>query len=98
MCTGSHRFFGVAFHQTEFLEAVGHFAAHGKVHVGIFHTGASHFEHIVVTLFHNAINVELALAELATHGEGASMVGAIVVEVFGAAVAKSEASGFQKRL
>ena len=61
MGTGSYSLVGVALHQAELFQPFRHQTADGKVHIGIFHTGLGHFEHIVVTGFNDGVYLQLAL-------------------------------------
>ncbi len=72
--TGFHGLVRVALHQSELLQAIRHLAAHGEVHIHIFHAGLGHVEHIVVTLLHDRIDLQLPLRELSVHRHRAGVV------------------------
>ena len=91
MGTGSYSLVGVALHQAELFQPFRHQTADGKVHIGIFHTGLGHFEHIVVTGFNDGVYLQLALRELTADRHRARVVGTIVVE-FATSVAECQAS------
>ena len=48
---------GIALHQTELLQSLRHQSAYGKVHIHILHTRLGHFEHVVMTFLHDAVNL-----------------------------------------
>ena len=72
--TSLHGLVRVALHQSELLQAIRHLAAHGEVYIHIFHTRLCHVEHIVVTLFHDRIDLQLPLRELSVHRHCAGVV------------------------
>ena len=82
-----HGLFGVALHESEFFQAVGHQPADVKMHVKVFHAGFGYLQHIVVTVFHDAVNLLLALGEHPVDRHGACIVRAVVVE-FAARIAE----------
>ena len=96
MCTGAHSLFGVAFHQTELFQSVGHQAANGEVTVHIFHAGLCNVQNQVVAVLYNRIDVELSLCVLTANRHCSRVVGAIVVNGLGTAVAQGKSSGLER--
>ena len=96
MCTGTHSLFGVAFHQTELFQAIGHQTANGEVAVHILHTGLCNVQNQVVAVLYNRIDVELSLCVLTANRHRAGVVGAIVVNGLGTTVAQGKSSGLER--
>ena len=65
---------GIALHQSQLLELLGHHAAYGKMHIHILHARLGHLEHVVVAGFDNRVDVALPLCEGAVDGHGARVV------------------------
>ena len=86
--------FGVALHQSEFLEFVCHHTAYVEMHVHPFHSGLSHLNGVVVTCFYDGVYLQLPLCELFCYGECSSVVRAVVVE-FASAVAECQSALLQ---
>ena len=95
VCSGFHGFLSVTLGQSQFLKAVEHQSADGKVNVGIFHTGLGHLEHVVVTGFYDGVNLQLPLRELTIDRIGAGIVGAVVLHVLATGIAEHETSTLQ---
>ena len=93
---GAHSLLGVALHQTELLQPVGHQAAYGEVAVHVLHAGLGNVQDQVVAVFNNRVDVELSLRVLAADGHRACVVGAVVVHGLGTAVAQGQTSGLQR--
>ena len=93
--TGSHGLLGVATHQSEFLQTVGHQATDGEMAVHILHAGLGDAQNEVVTRLDNAVDFKLPLRILAVHGHRARVVGTVVRHGFGTAVAKHEPTVFK---
>ena len=74
MGTGTHSLLGVALHQAEFLEAVGHKGAHCHVHVPPAHTRTGMAQGQVVTVGHNVVYLLLLGGKLAADRGGAGVV------------------------
>ena len=96
VCTGAHSLFGVAFHQTELFQSVGHQTANGEVAVHILHTGLCNVQNQVVAVLYNRIDVELSLCVLAANWHRSRVVGAIVVNGLGTAVAQGKSSSLER--
>ena len=88
--------FGVALHQAEVLEAVGHQAAHVVVNVPPAHAGTGVGQGKVVAIDHYIIDVLLALREGARDGRGARMVRAIMLACLGTSVAEQQAASLER--
>ena len=95
MSAGSHSLLGVALHQSEFLEFVGHQSAHVHVHVIPFHSRLSHFESIVVTSLHDGVYLALTLVKLSTDRHCAGVVRAIVIQL-ATGIAQCKASSLKQ--
>ena len=95
MSAGSHSLLGVALHQSEFLELVGHQSAHVHVHVIPFHSRLSHFESIVVTSLHDGVYLALTLVKLSTDRHCAGVVRAIVIQL-ATGIAQCKASSLKQ--
>ena len=93
---GAHSLLGVAFHQAELLQPVGHQAAYGEVTVHVLHAGLGNVQNQVVAVLDNRIDVELALRVLAADGHRAGIVGTVVIDGLGTAVAQGQTSGLQR--
>ena len=93
---GAYGFFGIASHQSEFLETIGHKTADIEMDVHISYAGASNVEHTVVAFLDNAVYIKLTLGEAAAYRERAGVVAAIAIHVLGAGVAQGEASLLQQ--
>ena len=95
MCSGAYGFFRVALHQAQFLQPVGHHATDVHVYVEPLHAGLSHLQRIVVAVFHNTVQLALALGEVSADGRGARMVAAVVLVRLGSCIAEQQASCLQ---
>ena len=95
MSTCSYRFVGVALHQSEFLQAIGHEATYREVYVHILHTRFGYVECMVVTGLNNAVYLKLTLCKLAVDGECTCIVRAVVVDGLATAVAQYESTAFE---
>ena len=70
----------VALHQSQFLESFGHHPTDSKVNVHILNTGLCHLQDVVVTCFHNAVDFQLTLGELAVDRHRTGMITTVVVQ------------------
>ena len=62
--------------------------------IGILYSWLGHFEYIIVTLLHNAINFQLLLCEFSGNRHGARVVRTVVIQ-FAAGVAQGQPAVFQ---
>ena len=95
MRSGPHSLVGVALHQAQFLQAVGHHAAHFHVHIPPLHIGCCHLQDVVVTGFHYAVYLALALCEASADGCGARVVAAVVLVGLRSCVAEHQPACLQ---
>ena len=95
MCTSPYGFLGVALHESELLQFVGHQTAYIHVHVIPFHSRFSHVEGIVVTSLHDGVYLALTLVKLSTDRHCAGVVGAIVIQL-ATGIAQCKASGLKQ--
>ena len=92
MSSGSYCLFGIALGKSQFLQFIKHQSAYCKVYVCIFYARLGHLECIVMTGFHDRVNLQLALCELTAYRHGACIVRTIVVDGFCTCIAKSQAA------
>ena len=95
MCACLYGIFGVAFHQSEFLEAVGHESAYVEMHVHPLDARTCFLDDEVVTSFDDAVDIALFLCETTADWGYACVVGTIVVDGFCAGIAKEESACFE---
>ena len=95
MSTGCNSLVGIALHQSEFLQALGHEAAYSEVYVHILHTRLGYVKRVVVTSLNDAVYLKLTLCELAIDGECTCMVRTVVVDSLATAIAQYETAALK---
>ena len=95
MSTGCNSLVGIALHQSEFLQALGHEAAYSEVYVHILHTGLGYVECMVVTSLNDAVYLKLTLCKLAVDRECTCMVRAVVVDGLATTIAQYESAALK---
>ena len=93
--TGANSFLGVAFHQTELFQTVGHQTANGEVNIPPLHTRLGYLKYVVVASLYDGIDLELTLVVVTAHRGGTGVVRAIVVDSLGTGVAKHQTASLQ---
>ena len=78
--------FCIALHQTKRLQAFCHQAAHIHVDIIVTYTGTTVRECQVVAIYHNIINILLALRKLTRNGRRTRMVRTIMVHRFSTSI------------
>ena len=86
---------GVALHQSQLLQPLGHQTADGEVYVHILHAGLGHLEDVVVAGLDDAVDLQLALCEASVDGHRAGVVRAVVVQ-FATGIAEHQAAVLER--
>ena len=87
--------FHITLHQSHFLQAACHHAAHFHVDVIPQDAGLGHIQYVVVTGLHDAVDFQLALGELAAYWEGAGVVRAVELLVLRTGITKCQTAFLQ---
>ena len=96
MGTGGNGLVHITLHQAQFLEALGHAAANGHVHVKVLHAGLGNAQCQVMALLDDAVDLQLTLVILARDGHRAGVVAAVELHGLGTAVTQGEPAGLER--